>query len=76
MGCKLCSGGIYGSYRRDARINFGEGIYGFYGRKACMNFREDLFDWKLKVLVQFFRVKRDWRANSPPTHPIFSKCTQ
>jgi hypothetical protein len=33
---------------------------------------EGSFDWKLKVLVHFFRVNRDWRAISPPppSHPF------
>ena len=41
---------MYGSYERDARINFKEGS----------------FDWKLKVRAHFLIVKRDPRAASPP----------
>jgi len=40
------------------------GIHGSNGRNACINFEKGSFDWKLKVLVHFLRVKRDWRANS------------
>ena len=43
----------------------------FLGRDARKNFRDGSFDWKLKVLVQFFRVKRDWSATSPPPRPFF-----
>ena len=54
--CKLCPGGIYGSYGGDARINIKEGS----------------FDWKLKVLVHFLSVKRYWRATSSlHLNPIF-----
>ena len=53
--CKLCPGGIYGCYGRDARINFIEGS----------------FDWKLKVVIHFLRVKSDWRAASLPPHSIY-----
>ena len=44
---------MYGSYERDARINFIEGS----------------FDWKLKVLVHFLRVKR---VKLAPPHALFS----
>jgi hypothetical protein len=56
------------------------GIYGCYGRDARKNFRNGSFDWKLKVLVQFLKVKRGWRATSPPPplfpkmHPIKRRC--
>ena len=48
--CKLSSRGIYGSHERD----------------ACLNFRDGSFNWKLKVVVHFLRVKRDPRATSHP----------
>ena len=134
---KLCPGGIYGSYRKDARINFREGsfdwklkvlvhflklrrdqrassplpyalcfsitsdksfeiankklrvdrapespgagvvrpwghIYGSYRRDARKNFRGGSFDWKLKIIFHFLRVKRDQRASSPPPHSLSS----
>jgi hypothetical protein len=50
--CKYCSRGIYGSY----------------GRHACINLREGSFEWKLKVVVHFLRVKKEQRATSP-SHP-------
>ena len=37
-------------------------------KDARTNFREGSFDWKLKVVVGFFRVKRDRRATRPPPH--------
>jgi hypothetical protein len=58
--CMLCPGGIYGSY----------------GRDACINFREGSFDWKLKVLAHFSRVKSDWRAGSLLPHVFFSQMHQ
>jgi hypothetical protein len=41
---------------------------------ARINFKEGSFDWKLKVLVHFLRVKRDWMEPSPlpPFHALFS----
>jgi hypothetical protein len=45
---KLCPEGLFGSIKRDASINFIEGS----------------FDWKLKVLIHFLRVKRDRRVTS------------
>jgi len=48
--CKLCPGGIYG----------------FYGREAPIDFKEGSFDWKLKILFYFLKFKRDRRATSPP----------
>jgi hypothetical protein len=53
--CKLCLGGIYGCY----------------GRDACIKFIEGSFDWKLKVLIHFLRVKSDVRAASLPLHSIY-----
>ena len=50
LGSKLNPGLIYGSYGRDARINF----------------REGSFDWKLKGLVHILRVKSDRRVAIPP----------
>ena len=54
---KFCPGGIYGSYRRDTHINL----------------REGSFDWKLKVLVRFLRIKRDQEVISPSPTPFFHK---
>ena len=51
--CKYCSGGIYGSYGRYARINF----------------REGSFEWKLKDVVHFLHVKKYQRATSPSRPP-------
>ena len=53
-GCKL--------YPRD--------IYDFYGRSSRINFGEGRFDWKLKVLVPFLRVKSHQRVTSHP-NPSF-----
>jgi hypothetical protein len=33
---------------------------------------EGSFDWKLKVLVHFLRVKRYWRVTNPPPNALFS----
>jgi hypothetical protein len=44
------------------------GIYCSYERDARINFREGSFDWKLKVLVHFLRVKR---VKLAPTHALF-----
>ena len=42
-------------------------MWGSYGRNARTNFKRSSFDWKLKVVVHFSRVKCDQRAvNSPP----------
>ena len=51
----LCPGVVSGSYERDARINFGEGS----------------FEWKLKALVHFIRLKIDRKANAPPALHVF-----
>jgi hypothetical protein len=45
------------------------GIYGSYERDARINFREGPLDWKIKVRVQFLRVKRDHWATSPSPLP-------
>jgi hypothetical protein len=59
--CKLCPGGIYGSYRWNAFINF----------------REGSSDWKLKVLVYFLRVNRDQGVTRPsPSMSFFPRCIQ
>jgi hypothetical protein len=47
------------------------GIYSSYGRDACINFREGSFDWKLKVLVHFSRVKSNCRAGNLLPHVLF-----
>jgi hypothetical protein len=40
-----------------------------------ISFEEVSFDWKLKVLVNFVRVKSDQRLQPPPTLKLFSpKC--
>ena len=58
---KLCTGGVYGFYERNTRINF----------------REGSFDCKLKVLFHFFRVKRDRRVTVPhPPRPFFKTIRQ
>ena len=42
------------------------GYVGSYGRNARTNFKRSSFDWKLKVVVHFSRVKCDQRAVKPP----------
>ena len=55
----MCPGGICGSYGRDARRNF----------------REGSFDLKLKILVQFLRVSRDWMVTRHLHAPFSPKAS-
>ena len=53
--CKLCLGGMWGSYGRNSRTNS----------------KKSSFDWKLKVVVHFSRLKCDQRAvNLTPDTPF------
>ena len=45
------------------------------GLRGCrINFGAGSFDWKLKALACFLRVKSDMRVTRPPSRPPFSKC--
>jgi hypothetical protein len=42
-----------------------------YGKGRRRNFKRGSFDWKLRVLVPFLIVERDWRTTSPFPRPSF-----